>query len=788
MRDLRYALRSLSKSPGFVLVATLCLGLALALNTTTFAILDAMLHPSLPVRDADRLFTVTMWGRQAANDAPTWERYEVLRAGKFYEDIGFFDWERMEVRAGDDVGEQWVSSVSSNLYPLLGVEPEQGRLLDPGSPQDAAVVSHDFWERWLNGRSLDGLTLWVGEREYRVMGVFPSAMTFPGGDVVIPVPPTAERTGAGLRRLIPVVRIKRGWTPEAVSAHLAILARRLTLEYGTGPVPYAFSARPITPTPEQLRQIHFAMAGAAFLVLLIACANLANLMLVRGVAKHRELALRMALGAGRATVARQLLVESALIAAAGALLGLLLTLWATPVLGNQMPPSVRELGIVRPLPSWRVFVAGLGAAVGALVLFGLWPAVRASNVAVSEPLKDASASTTTRRRWRYSPVVVAEVSLSLVLLMGAALLTKAAGRLSESTLGFDREGLLQAWVWLGRGMVRADSAERISRDLLARVGALPEVRSVAAMACGGGSRSVMSEFYDGSNGLLARTSFGPVSDSFLRTLGIPVLQGRDFLPGDERARAVIVDETVAAALWPDRRAVGQLIKLSGPNANTPWWRVVGVARRAFTGGPEGDPYLPTQGAVYQAWQPDSRVYGWGLAIRTREPRLDGRAAVALRQAIRDALPGGRALWVRPWLSDFDHAVRARYFLTKVFAAFSGFALTLATIGLYGVVSYGVSQRMREFAVRIAVGAPSRDVMKLVAHDGAVMILAGTGIGAFLAMWGSTLLGDWLYNVYHTDAVALVIAEAVLLLAGFAACLQPALRAMRANPVEILRAI
>ncbi|MBI2537343.1 MAG: hypothetical protein HYW06_10375, partial [Gemmatimonadetes bacterium] len=142
----------------------------------------------------------------------------------------------------------------------------------------------------------------------------------------------------------------------------------------------------------------------------------------------------------------------------------------------------------------------------------------------------------------------------------------------------------------------------------------------------------------------------------------------------------------------------------------------------------------------------------------------------------------------PWLGDFDDAMRARYVLISVFGAFSMFALVLATIGLYGVVSYSVSQRMREFAVRIAVGAPSRDVMKLVAHDGAVMILAGTGIGAFLAMWGSTLLGDWLYNVYHTDAVALVIAEAVLLLAGFAACLQPALRAMRANPVEILRAI
>jgi predicted permease len=786
-QDLRYALRSLSKSPGFVLVATLCLGLALALNTTTFAILDAMLHPSLPVKDPDRLFYVTMWGRQPGGGAPHWERYEVLRAGRFYEDIAFYDRDPMGlITAGDDVSEQSVYRVSSGFYRLMGVRPELGRLLDPGSPEDAAVVSHDFWERSLAGRLLDGLTVWVIGREYRVIGVLPSDMTFPGGDVVIPVPQAAERTGAGLGWIFPVVKARRGWTPEAVAAHLAILARRLALEYGTGTVPYAFSARPIASARLELRQIHFAMTGAAFVVLLIACANLASLMLVRGVAKRREIALRMAIGARRPTVVRQLLAEAVLVAAAGAALGLLLTLWAIPLLESQMPPSVRGVGIVRPQASWRVFVAGLAAAAGTLALFGLWPAIRASNVDVSEPLKDAGASTTVRRRLRYSPLVMAEVALSLVLLMGVVLLTRAGERIRDTALGFDREGLLRARVWTGRGMVRADSLERISRDLLVRVRALPEVRAVAAIG-GSGTVSAMSEFYDGYNGILARTSRYLVTDGFLETLGIPVLQGRDFLPGDEQAGVVIVDEAAATALWPDGRAVGQLIKLSGPERNTPWVWVVGVARAGSVDGPPADPYLPPEGAVYQAWQPQGRYYGWGLAIRTTGAQLEVSAALALRQAIRDALPGGRALSVEPWLSDLDREVRARDFLVGVFGAFSAFALVLASMGLYGVVSYSVSQRMREFAVRIAVGAPARDVVKLVARDGAVMILAGTGVGAFLAMWASTLLGDWLYNVFHTDALSLIVAEVVLLAAGFAACLQPALRAMRANPVEILRA-
>jgi ABC-type antimicrobial peptide transport system permease subunit len=191
--------------------------------------------------------------------------------------------------------------------------------------------------------------------------------------------------------------------------------------------------------------------------------------------------------------------------------------------------------------------------------------------------------------------------------------------------------------------------------------------------------------------------------------------------------------------------------------------------------------------VYQAWQPSElSSSGWQLAMRTSA--RSGPGAVALRQGIQDALPGSRTLHVEPWLWFFDTELRARHFLIGVFAAFSAFALALAAVGLYGVVSYSVSQRMREFALRIAVGAPGRDLVKLVAHDAIVMTLAGVGLGAFLAMWGSTLLGEWLFDVHHTDARSLVLAELVLFGAAILACFQPALRAMRADPVEILRAI
>src|SRR5574341_2004858 len=606
LQDFRYALRSLQRSPGFVLVATLCLGLALALNTTTFAILDAMLHPSLPVRDPDRLFTIHMWGRLGPNSAPMWDRYQVLRTGTFYEDIAFYDQDPTAVvRAGDDVRDQWVARVSANFYSMLGVKPESGRILGPESPEDAAVVSHDFWERTLGGRSLDGLTLWINGSEYRVVGVLPSAMVFPGEDVVIPLPRAAEQNGVGVGRFMrPVVKVQRGWTREALNADLAPLAQLLTLEYGTGAGPYAFVPYAVAPRPRELRQIHFAMAGAAFLVLLIACSNLASLMLVRGAAKRREIALRMALGAGRSTVVRQLLSEGAVIAALGMVAGLVLTLWAISILGHQMPPSVDTLGMVRPQASWRVFAVGMLAAVGTIVVFALGPALRASDVEVSEPLKEGASATTGKVRWRYSPVVVVEVALTLVLLMGVALLTKAADRLSESMLGFDRRGLLDARVWLG-GVVGRDSAQRLSRDLLARVAALPEVQAVAALG-GGGRGNVRSEFYDGSNGMLSRASVFRVSDGFLRTLGVPVLQGRDFLHGDEQSGAEVVDEAAELAFWPDGRGEGRLINVAGTTGGRSWVRVVGVARRASVGGPLEEPDLAPEGVVYQAWQPDGR--------------------------------------------------------------------------------------------------------------------------------------------------------------------------------------
>lgn len=780
MREFRYALRSLNRSPGFVVVATVCLGLALALNTTSYAIFDATLAPTLPVKDAQRLFSVRMWGYHSDGRRPTgWQKYEVLRSATFYEDITFSTGWNATVQAGDSVTERFVGQVSPNFFMTLGVKPEIGRVFRPGTPEAVAVISHAVWLRDLGGRPMDHAALWINGIEHAVVGVLHPGMNAFGAGVWIPL-----REGREPPWVAPIVRVKQGLAREALYGQLTALAARLTATYGEPDrIPFSFELEPLGARSFRLRQIDVALGVAALAVLLIACANLAGLMLARGVAKRRELAMRLALGSGRAALVRQLLTESTLVAVVGGLIGLVLSLWAINLLVYHMPP----LGFQQPQLSWRVVAFSFLAAGSTILLFGLWPALRASDVDVSEPLKADSGTTTGRRQHRYNPLIIGEVALSLALLMAATLLAKATGRLAGFEFGYDARGLVRSFVNVGPGRAHPDSAARVIDGITQRVRSIPAVRSGSwIFTTVPAGWTLLSDVFDGTGGFLYTDRLHVVEEDFLRTLGIQVVQGRDFLRGDRAAGgAVIVDEAVARQLWPDGNAVGRLIKLGDSESDAPWVRVVGVARQASLGF-QWDPDL--------AIRPD--VYVVSNRYAPRRPylvlRLSGRGAVtdlAIRSVIRDALPPGAwGGWIRPWLYDFHGRVRTLQFRVGVFAAFGVFATVLAAVGLYGVLSYAVSQRLREFGIRVALGAVRADLVRVFAHDAAVMVLAGIAIGAFLAMLGAQLVDGWLYNVPPTDAASLVVAEGVLLIAAVAACVVPALRASRANPVEVLRAI
>ena len=792
LRDVRYALRSLRKSPGFVAAAVLSLGLGLGLVSTMFAILDATTHPWVPYRDADRLFTVRYW--LSSTDArfdPAWAVRALRERTHAFEAIFPYGASAMDLSSEGNAGtedRQLVVSVPAQLLALLGVTPVRGRLLGRSDvDRGVALVSEALWKRRFEGRhSLAGASLMLGDRSYSVVGVMPN-----GGESYVLNPsvwlPLADSLSLASGEFSEIlVKLRSGVTREAANAELKAVATYLTQAYHAERAPFAFYIWPLRNDPMRLGDIHLAMAGAAVAVLLIACANLANLTLARGLAKRREVALRLAIGASRGAVVREMFVECALLTLAGAALGAAISVWGVEILRTSVPQDLWWRGIVRPQLSWRVFSLAALAAGSASVLFGLLPAVRVARaVSLDEPLKDG-AGTTTRTRQRYSALVISEVALALVLLMGAGLLLKVVHRTASYEFNFPARQLTISGIFLpkpaaGHGFDLPGTELRV----IASVTAVPGVVDAAAEShARPAGLAVTAELDGGTARFFNARSYANVTPQYLRTMGLPVLAGRDFEDGDLAGDgAAILNSVAAARLYPGRSAIGHMVKLGAAKSNAPWLRVVGVCRTKSEGEP-GTIVLDPE--VYVVRRPDSTARQAEVLIRTtaRDTRIDA----AVRAKLRTLGPGVGSL-LFPYLSGLEAEIRSESFLAGLFSMMGAFALLLAAVGVYGVLAYTVNRRLREFAVRVALGAQRLDLWKMVLHDGLVMTLAGTALGAFVAFWAAGLLTTFLEDekVLPTDVLTLIAAEAVLIAVATAASLAPALRATRADPIQILRA-
>ncbi|MBI4420532.1 MAG: FtsX-like permease family protein [Gemmatimonadetes bacterium] len=542
----------------------------------------------------------------------------------------------------------------------------------------------------------------------------------------------------------------------------------------------------LRPDPYDLSNFHLAMAASALAVLLIACANLANLMLARGVARRGELSLRLAIGASRGALVRQLLAEALLLAAAGGALGVFAAAWGVSIAGSEWP-RLPFLALRAPHLSWRIFAFGVLATGATVVLFGLFPALRASRVNVAEPLKE-SGSTTTGRVRHYSWLAITQVALALMLLMSATVLAKSAYRIATTIFGYEPRGLLQAIVNLRQQQFANGEAVQARFDhLLETVRGVEGVRVAATSAGARTDGGVAISDYEGDSlSLISLFGYRQVSPDYFRALGTTVLAGRDFTAGDREAGgAAIVNEAAAQALWPNQSPVGRLIKLGHPRSPVPWVRVVGMAQNARYGTFDIiEPHLPPRPEVYLVPALDSAR---GRSIVFRAEGDSARVALNVARAIQAAASLRSPPFVFPMLINLAYYTNSLRFATRLFTFLGLCGMGLAAVGLYGVLAYAVSRRTREFGVRLALGARAEDLFRMVFHDGAVMFLAGTAIGAFVAMGASTLVESLLFGVPPTDAASLVISELVLLGAALLACLGPALRAMRADPVEILRA-
>lgn len=779
--DLRLAIRSLLRRPAFLAAATLSLGLALGLNTTTFAIVDAVLHPHVPFHDPDRLYWVVLSIDGQGGGFNPADSYRTLWDGTdAFEDVAFGTPRRALVQVSTSTEAGWVADVSGNLFALLGVDAREGRHftgMDRNEP--GAVISHRLRQRMVRDRPLAGATVRVDGEPHPVIGVMPRGMREPFGTDVWLLASTAE-VAVQARWLITFVRLREDVTREQAQAQLTLMATRLTEEYGTGQQRFRYGMRSIQRDSEGLRLIHRILLGAAAVILVIACANLANLMLARGITVGNELAVRRALGATRGRLVSQLLAEATIVAVVGGAVGTLLSIWGGELLENRLPPDAGLGSWLVPQFSWRVLAFGVAVTMATVVIFGLLPAIRASGVDVTGPLKDRAGTTTPRTRARYSVLVVAQVALSVVLLTAAALLANAAQRVSAYDFGYDSEGLLTASIWSGSGpRISPDSAARVHAAVLQRAGTIPGVR--AAATYGGQLLGQMVSSDDPSGVPFYKRGHWTVSADFLRTLGIPLVEGRDFLPGDEqRGGVAIVDEEAARRLWPHGSAVDRMIRFGDPSSPGSWLRVVGVARQVSFGLPH--PLLPPEPVIYVL----SMQARWTQVV-VRAERDEASVALALRREINALLPGTGSRLVSSWGRWHERRAASRQFVARLVMVFAGFAVTLLAVGLYSVLAYATNRRMREFGVRIAVGARPRHVLNLVLHDGVAMILAGTGIGALASVWTAEILGAYLYQVDPSDAITLASAETVLFVVCLAACLLPALRAMRADPVKVLRA-
>ncbi|HVO34586.1 MAG TPA: ABC transporter permease [Gemmatimonadales bacterium] len=800
-RDFRYALRSLKKSPGFVAVAVLSLGLGLGLVTTMFALLDAVTHPYVAYRDPDHLYSINGWFPTKRVTVNPFDVYRAVRdETRSFAAVVPLSYRLVSVEgpAGTDTtgdAGSYAAVVPARYFDVVGVRPRLGRALREGDAEAGAVViGYQMWRQWFGARrSLEQMTLTVDRQTLRVVGVMPQGMGTLGS-LWLPMPREAERTGAGLRWTSVVARLRPGATEVGAQKELDAVARHLTALYNSPDAPFGFHMGSMRADPMRLTDLHLAMLGASLAVLLIACANLANLMLARGLSKRREIALRLAIGAGRPAVVGQMFAECLVLAAGGVVAGVVASRWGVALVGARVPRDLWWFGLALPRLSWRVFALSFLAAAGAAVLFGLLPAIRvASTVSLDEPLKDG-AGTTGRVRQRYSALAVSEVALTLALLMGAGLLLKVVHHIATYDYNFPARRLLQGWLFSPAvDSMTAQDRQAFRLSIAAGLKSVPGVADAAAAtsapAPGG---AVTAELTADSTRLLNTLTYPIVTPSWVRTIGLPIVAGRDFEDGDLAADgAVILNSLAAARLYPRESAVGRMLKLGGPATDAPWVRIVGVCRTALVlldpndlTSARGEPEVYVVRST--AGSPLHGVPALQTRVIVRAARDASSISEGVRRRLRTFVPGGNA-GLLPYLYGMDAALSSRTFMAKLFVTMGAFALVLAAIGLYGVLAYAVSRRIREFAVRIALGAQRADLLKSVLHDGLVMTLAGTGLGAFIALWSSFLLENYLEDVYPTDALTLVLAEAVLIAVTIAACLGPAFRAMRADPIEILRA-
>jgi predicted permease len=813
LHDLRYALRTLARSPGFALTAILTLALGIGATTAIYTVVAGVLLRPLPYPEPGRIMKLTEVNADGGHPNFTDPNfYDLREQNRSFAALAELSGQLpVSVAGGKEAVRSAAAAVSSDFFRVMGVGPAVGRAFLPEEQREGAaptvVVGHAFWRQALGGEPIVGKTLRIDGRPYSVIGVMPEGFEYPQG-VQLWIPRELEPRGTSrtAHNWRVVGRLATGVSVQQARADLGTIARRLKAQYGDDTDMVDASVVPLRESMVgSVRTPLLVLLGAAAFLLLIAVANVSNLLFARLAGRRRELAVRSALGAGRGRLTQQLVSESLVLGLAGGALGVLLAYWGTAALLALGPASLPRLGEVSV--DAPVLLFALAVSVGAAVGLGLAGAASAAPTdlrgALAEGGRTAAGSGPARRV--RDALVVAQVGLTLVLLAGAALMGRSLLRLLAVDTGFVTEGVLVADVAIPMpdGPSGAASVASFNERLLSRLRTLPGVTTVGGISDfplragigGDGTFLVLSrpdevksfEDWQALGKIPGRTGYADyriASGDYFGAMGIPVLRGRTFSERDAPDAPItvaVVSESLAKKQWPGESPIGKLIQFGNMDGDMRALRVVGVVGDVREAGVDAEPQ-PTLYAYYR--QRPVRASEFSFAIRTRgEPRS---LIPAVRRAVREVDPE-----VPPRFSTIGEIVAGstadRRFTLVLLGVFGAAALLLALAGIYGVVSYLVAQRTREFGVRMAFGAREADVRRMVLRQGAKLAGAGLALGLVVALGLTRVLRSQLYGVTSTDPAA--YAAGILLLAAIAllASYVPARRATRVDPVNALRA-
>ena len=800
---LRQSLRVLGRHRRFTALSVLSLGIAIGLNTTLYSVLDALMNPALEMRDHRDLYRISFYG-DFRRMVPQEEKDRMLAALPIVADLasasGSFGGNLAE--RGRMFRAARVANISPDYFGVVGVAPLHGRLLtsaDVGASPTPVVVSEVFWRQFLPDQAwFDSATVLVDGAPRRIVGVLPYAADFPGAQTDIWQIPRAEVL-AGMQKTI--LRVKHGVTKQQADVALQDVAKQIGLRSGEPPKEVAYRIKPAIGDPFTYQRFHLAMIGSVFAVLLVACVNLANLQLARGMTRTREFATRAAVGATRGTLIRQLLLESAWLAGGGMLLGLVLTFWGMSVVESSMTRSLSDY-VVRPQVSWRLFAFACGVALLSLSVIGLVPAIQLSRIDINELLKSGSGTGRTRRhRRQYGALVVVQVGLAMTLMVFAGLLLRTAAIVFRIQPNPAYEKLVFAYPRL-TPQNRTDSLQTItsaSRAIVARSRTVPGVADAATTRWVQPRGRALTIFRDGAPVSVPTMlwSYAVASPSIIRATAATITKGRDFSEEEFAEPLAIVDEGTAVFLWPGEDPIGKQLRLGADSTPGPLVRVVGVARTppewyGMRTTHEVERLRPRLGRVYVLESLDTgRV---GNAMRNVQLIVRGtsdvhRIPLLLRRTFAEAgskvtILQASTFAERTGLKGQRDQMR---FMASLFTILAVMAMAVAALGVYSVVSHSVFTRTREFGVRIALGATLAEIRQSVFKEGNVLSLLGIAVGLLIVARTAPMLRAFLMSEdFVHDSWLHAIVAAFLFGVTLLASWIPARRAMRIDPVVALK--